>query len=162
MSAGRFSAGPAVFSIISFYKNKRSLVSAEDSHFMAKKLTFLLGAAGLAAAAGGVLYLRSGMGAAEAVRKLSALRIAVELYRMEKGKPPQSFAETVRSGKLEGVPRLKLPGHFPSSEVRDVPALRVADTGGWAYVNAPGDRDFGLVYLDCSHRDERGRYWSEF
>lgn len=129
---------------------------------MGKRFTFLLGAAGLAAAAAGVLYLRSGMGAAEALRRLSALRMAAELYRQEKGKFPPAFAETLRSGKLEAAPRLKLPGHFGSDEVRDVPSMRVTDSGGWAYVNAPADRDFGLVYMDCAHRDERGRFWSEF
>jgi hypothetical protein len=38
----------------------------------------------------------------------------------------------------------------------------VEDTGGWAYVNAPASPDFGLVFLDCSHSDEKGRRWSEF
>ena len=29
-------------------------------------------------------------------------------------------------------------------------------------MNEPGDPDFGLLYIDCAHKDEKGRFWSEF
>ncbi len=120
-------------------------------------------AALLAGAAGWWLYLRGGMDAAEAVRRLSGLRVAVELYRQQHGgRPPASFKDTMRSGELETAPDLKLPGHPRRSGVRDTPAMTVRDTGGWAYVNDPKSPDFGLVYIDCSHSDAKGRLWSEF
>lgn len=118
--------------------------------------------AALAAAGWLALWLRGGMDAPEAVRRLSALRLSAELYRQEHKRLPAAFADTVRAGTLEAAPYLKLPGHFRRGEVKDVPAFGISDSGGWAYVNDPKSPDFGLVYMDCSHRDERGRYWSEF
>lgn len=129
---------------------------------MKKVFTFLLGAALLAAAASWVRWFRGGMDAAEALRKLSGLRVSLELYRQEHKKFPPGFAETIRSAKLEGAPQLKLPGHLGCSSVQDRPAMTIKDTGGWAYVNDAASPDFGLVYIDCAHKDGRGRYWSEF
>ncbi|MDA8244775.1 MAG: hypothetical protein M0025_11745 [Elusimicrobia bacterium] len=128
---------------------------------MTKKIA--AAAALLLGAAGWWNYLRGGMGAAEAVRRLSGLRVAVELYRQQHaGRPPASFGETLRSGELESVPDLKLPGHPRRAGVRDTASAAVSDTGGWAYVNDPKSPDFGLVYIDCSHSDAKGRFWSEF
>ena len=110
--------------------------------------------------AGGILF--RGMKAAEVVRKLSAIRLALALYAVEHKEPPAAFEGLLDSGKLEAVPELKLRGHFYSSKVANVPAFAIRDTGGWAYVNDPRSRDFGLAYIDCSHKDEKGRYWSEF
>ena len=121
-----------------------------------------LSAASLLAAAWGLLWLRGGMDAAEVVRKLSGIRLSLELYRQEHKKYPASFAETLRAGTLEAAPELKLPGHLRNSQVRDTPALAIKDTGGWAYVSDPKSPDFGLLYIDCSHRDEKSRFWSEF
>jgi hypothetical protein len=129
---------------------------------MRKLFTFLLAAAALAAAASWLLWLRGGMDAAEGVRKLSGLRLSAELYRQQHKKAPASFIETLRSGTLEVVPQLKLRGHLGASSVKDRPSFSVQDTGGWAYVNNPKDPAFGLVFIDCAHKDERGRFWSEF
>jgi len=101
------------------------------------------------------------MPAPDVVRKLSGLRLALEFYRQERRTPPPSYAAVMESGKLEEVPRLKLKGHRTSSRVADVKSFLLRDTGGWAYVNAAGP-DFGLVYIDCTHFDEKGRPWSEF
>jgi len=102
------------------------------------------------------------MEAAEVVRRLSGMRVSLELYRQQYKKLPASFSETLRAGTLEEAPALKLPGHLEKSRVLDTPAMLIKDTGGWAYVNAPGDPAFGLLYIDCSHKDEKGRFWSEF
>lgn len=104
----------------------------------------------------------SGMPAAEVLRKLSGLRLAVELYRQEKRALPPSFADVLAAGKLEAVPALKLRRHRRAAAVRDAASQEVRDTGGWAYVNGPASPQFGLVYIDCSHYDEKGRRWSEF
>lgn len=102
------------------------------------------------------------MKAPEVIRKLSGLRIAVALCGMEHKPPPADFSDLVRGGKMEGVPYLKLPRHLGSASVRSTPVQDIRDTGGWAYVNDPKDPHFGLVYIDCSHKDEKGRFWSEF
>jgi hypothetical protein len=129
---------------------------------MVKKITLALGAAGLLAAAGGLLYLRGGMASPEVLRKLAGMRVSLELYSMEHKGRPAAFADTIKAGQLEGAPRLKLPGHLPAASVRDVPGFAVTDSGGWAYVNDKSSPYFGLLFIDCVHRDERGRFWSEF
>ncbi len=125
------------------------------------KKNLILAAAALLAAGGGY-YISGGMGAAEVVRKLSGLRLSLELYSQEYKRLPASFGETLRAGTLEEAPALKLPGHLRRSSVKDTPSMLIRDSGGWAYVNDPKDRAFGLLYIDCSHKDERGRFWSEF
>ncbi len=125
-----------------------------------KKKLILIAAALLTA--GGGYYISSGMEAAEVVRKLSGLRVSLELYRQENKRLPASFGETLRTGTLEEAPALKLPGHLKNSSVKDTPSMLIRDTGGWAYVNDPKDRAFGLLYIDCAHKDGKGRFWSEF
>lgn len=123
----------------------------------------ILAAAAVAAAAGRwALHRRQGMDPAEVLRKLAGMRLAVELYRQERKRPPDSFADTVRSGKLEEIFEIKLPRHPRRRTARDVGSMEISDTGGWAYVNDPKDKDFGLVYIDCTHMDGKGRFWSEF
>ncbi|MHB0997272.1 MAG: hypothetical protein ACYC2I_12955 [Elusimicrobiales bacterium] len=130
---------------------------------MLKKATLMATlAAALAAAAGGAVYLRSGMDSPEVLRKLAGLRVALELYAMERHTKPGAFGDTISSGQLEGAPDLKLPGHLPAASVRDVASFTVTDSGSWAYVNDKSSPHFGLLFIDCSHRDERGRFWSEF
>jgi len=127
---------------------------------MKKKIAYAAAAALLTGLGG--YYFMSGMKAAEVVRKLSGMRVALELYRQEYKRPPASFGDILKAGTLEEAPALKLARHFRRSSVRDTPSMIIKDTGGWAYVNAPKDPAFGLLYIDCAHRDEKGRYWSEF
>ncbi len=129
---------------------------------MRRKFTVLLAAAALLAAGGAVFRLREGMGAQEVIRKLGALRISAELYRLDRKHFPLTFADTVRSGKLEAVPRLKLRWHPACDSVRDVRSAEITGSGCWAYVNDPKNPDFGLIYIDSAGKDEKGRYWSEF
>lgn len=129
---------------------------------MRRKFTVFLTAAALLAAGWAFFRLRERMGAQEVLRKLGALRISVELYRQDRKSFPPAFADTVRAGKLEGVPRLKLRWRQTCGSVRDVPSMRITGSGCWAYVNDPKNPDFGLVYIDSAGRDEKGRYWSEF
>lgn len=128
---------------------------------MNKKILALAGAAALLAV-WGEFHLSRGMDAAEVVKKLSGMRLSLELYRQEYKRLPASFKETLRAGTLEEAPLLKLSLHLRTSSVRDTPSMLIKDTGGWAYVNDPRDPDFGLLYIDCAHRDEKGRFWSEF
>lgn len=109
-----------------------------------------------------LLYMRSAMPAAGVIRKLSGLRVALTLYRLEHKTFPASFEQLQADGKLEAVPELKLACHRSAAKVADVPAFGLKDTGSWAYVNEPRAAQFGLVYIDCRHRDEKGRFWSEF
>ena len=124
--------------------------------------TLLAAVAAFSVCGAGLYYCCSGMSAAEVVRKLSSQRLALAFYAREHKAPPASFEDTVRGGELEAPLALKLPRHFRTAAVRNVPSFKITDRGGWAYVNGPGDRNFGLLFIDCSHRDEKGRFWSEF
>jgi len=128
------------------------------------KKTLLISAAAALSLAGWCLHhcFFRGMNSAEVVRKLQGLRLAVELFRQAHGRLPSGIDEVVKSGSLEAVPRLKLRGHFPAVSVRNAAAAAPEDTGGWGYVNDPKSRSFGAVFIDCSHRDEKGRPWSDF
>jgi len=121
-------------------------------------LALTLAGAGISA----VFYYFHSMPAAEVVRKLSSLRVALELYRHDKGRLPASYSEVAANGNLEAVPALKLRGHEGVSSVKDVPAFKITDSGSWSYVSDPKSPDFGLVFIDCSHKDEKGRAWNEF
>jgi len=127
-----------------------------------KLMRILAPAAALLLAGGGYVYLRGGMGSPEVLRKLSGLRVSLELYSMERRRKPASFEDIIKEGQLEAAPSLKLPGHSATSSVRNAPAFAISDTGGWAYVNAPASPDFGTIFIDCAHKDEKGRFWSEF
>ena len=102
------------------------------------------------------------MDAAEVVRRLAGMRTAMALFRLSKGAPPRDFYDIVKNGSLEAPLELKLKGHKRSSSVRPAADIESEDTGGWAYVNDPKSGNFGTIFIDCSHRDEKGRYWSEF
>ncbi len=102
------------------------------------------------------------MPAAEIIRKLAGMRVAVTLFRLEHKTFPGSFEELQAAGKLEAVPGIKLAWHRGAAKVTAVPSFMIRDTGAWAYVNDPADKQFGLIYIDCGHKDEKGRFWSEF
>lgn len=128
---------------------------------MTKKSAVCLGLAVLLAACG-ALYLRRAMPAAEVIRKLAGLRMAMELYRQDHKGFPSAYARVLEAGNLEAVPDLKLKWHLKTTKVRTVNSFKIANTGGWAYVGNPSDPQFGLVYIDSSGKDEKGRPWSEF
>ncbi|OIO05254.1 MAG: hypothetical protein COX65_09590 [Elusimicrobia bacterium CG_4_10_14_0_2_um_filter_56_8] len=126
------------------------------------KKKFLALAAVITAGTWSAYFISYGMPPADVVRKLSGLRLSLELYRQQYKRLPASFEETLRAGTLEAPPELKLSGHLKRASVKDTGAMVIKDTGGWAYVNNPQDPDFGLLYIDCSHKDLKGRFWSEF
>lgn len=130
---------------------------------MKRALIILLGAAAVTMAVFSAhdLLFRT-MGAAEVIRKLQGLRMAVELFRQDKGRLPAGMNEVILNGTLEAVPELKLKRHTSSVKVRNTARMEILDTGRWSYVNEPGSPDFGTVFIDCSHKDEKGRFWSEF
>ncbi|MDT8286507.1 MAG: hypothetical protein RQ748_05300 [Elusimicrobiales bacterium] len=98
----------------------------------------------------------------EAVRKLSGLRVAAELYRQAKGTFPSDYREVLAEGKLEAVPGVKLKGSLTCSRVIGYSSLEPAGTGCWGYVADPGSPDFGTVFIDSGARDPEGRYWTWF
>jgi len=130
---------------------------------MGKKIILISGIAALVLAASGIfIYMNYSMRSSHVIHKLSGMRIAAGLFRMSNGRPPHDIEEMIKSGNLEAAPELKLRTHKASSKVRNASGTEVRDTGGWAYVNDPKSADYGTVFIDCSHADEKGRYWSWF
>ena len=109
-----------------------------------------------------MIYLNHSMKSPEVIRKLTGLRMAAGLFRMSKGRPPAGIGELIKSGSLEAAPELKLRGHLAVSAIRSASGPAVMDTGGWAYINDPKSAEYGAFFIDCSHTDEKGRYWSWF
>ena len=58
-------------------------------------------------------------------------------------------------------PRITGP-HPPTNKVELVKSRELRDTGNWAYVNDPKSEDYGLLFIDCTHTDDRGKSWSEY
>ena len=36
------------------------------------------------------------------------------------------------------------------------------DSGGWAYVNDASSKDFGAIYINCTHTDYKGKIWNSY
>ncbi len=94
---------------------------------------------------------------------LAVLRQAVEAYRAARGVYPADLGELAGAGFVRKVPALwdkrgaGFP-HRPTSAEADA-ERGPADTGRWAYSVKDGKAE---IYIDCIHKDSRGRAWSSY
>lgn len=98
---------------------------------------------------------------------VGVLRLAVDRFRREHGRAPDSLESLVDQGALAGIPELwpRFSGvpHEKTKEVRVVAGREPADTGAWAYVVAAGSPTLdGAVFIDCTHTDTKGSSWSAY
>lgn len=100
---------------------------------------------------------------------LSTLRSAVAVYYADNlGKyPADDLTSLLASHKyINSIPAVKIPRtpHLVSDIVSPGASTDtyITDTGGWAYVNNPDDRDWGRLSVNCSHLDIKGEDWSVF
>ena len=128
---------------------------------MKKNLKYLLAAALLLSAFLAAVNLSRQQPETEIIRKLSGLRLSLELYRMKEKSLPRDFSEVVKKGYLEDIPVIKLKWRPGNSSMKHRASFRPENTGSWAYVNDPKDENFGLIHIDSLEKDPRGRYWSE-
>ena len=99
---------------------------------------------------------------ARAKEELAAARSALILYYGDsEGKYPSAPAELIPNY-MPSVPELELPGHTKTSAVEltdttgpDV-GKAVTDSGGWLYFANPKSQNFGMLVLNCSHKDDKG------
>jgi hypothetical protein len=49
-------------------------------------------------------------------------------------------------------------GEHTGGLIRD----KLQDTGQWGYVNDPKASCYGQLFVDCTHRDSRGREWAAY
>ncbi len=104
--------------------------------------------------------------AAAARKALQGLRVRLQAYYAEKGGAyPAGLAA------LGGeIPELELPGHLrtagvtviDSKEYDKEPGKAGADTGGWLYFSAPDSANYGLLLLDCAHKDADGAEFRKY
>lgn len=106
------------------------------------------------------LLARAQVAAARAeLRKMRALLLAY--YSDGDGKYPGTPAELIPDY-IPALPELQLPWHAKTGALALVggtgrgPAEAAADSGGWLYFTDPGSAYFGMLILDCSHKDENG------
>ncbi|MBI2071761.1 MAG: gamma-glutamyltransferase [Gemmatimonadetes bacterium] len=62
------------------------------------------------------------------------------------------------------IPKAKAPNYHQdlASMVENSGTLAITDGAGWAYVNAPGDSNFGTVWVNCTHTDTKGSIWTSY
>lgn len=94
---------------------------------------------------------------------LGAIRSALSIYYGDTaGVYPSSLNSLTEGGKyLREIPMAIVPYyHRDSSKVTfgKVPD----DSGGWVYDNDPKDKDFGLVFVNCTHTDTKGSSWNSY
>ena len=107
----------------------------------------------------------------EAKGSLGSIRASLAIYYGDtEGMYPPNLSALVPKY-LDRVPALELPGHQKTDKVTIIVNAKgksvepyVKDTGGWLYFT--GDKTdpelFGSVYIDCSHKDSKGRPMSGF
>lgn len=114
----------------------------------------------------------SGEGATKG--NLGSLRAGSSIYYGDKeGVYPQTLEELVPQY-VPSIPKTKLADHAPSAawtaygaEVctgkeeygTQIDVSKIRDTGGWGYVTDPQAACYGMVFVDCSHADSKGKPW---
>ena len=107
----------------------------------------------------------------ETAKKILA-RFRAELqvyYATNGGKYPASPAKLVPD-QINSVPALELPGHEASAAITLIDSKKfdrdaskaVTDSGGWLYFTAPESANYGLLLIDCSHREPGGEEFYKY
>ncbi len=109
---------------------------------------------------------------------LGSLRAATSIfYGDAEGVYPATLDALVGPKYLQEIPAAKTASHAESrawtaygAEVctgkseygQEIDVSKIRDTGGWGYVSDPQAKCYGQVFVDCSHKDTRGKYWTEY
>lgn len=107
----------------------------------------------------------------EAAKKTLA-RFRAELqvyYATNGGKYPASPAKLVPD-QINSVPAIELPGHEASAAITLIDSKKfdrdaskaVTDSGGWLYFTATDSANYGLLLIDCSHREPGGEEFYKY
>lgn len=138
----------------------------------------------VSAAAGGAfgkfgeLAKKAGEGATKG--SLGSLRSASILYYSDtEGNYPAGLDALIGRRGLTSMPRTDVGVHAKSvewnaygdevcepvaSDPKDgkLGGARLRDTGGWGYVADPKSNCWGMVFVDCTHADSKGKPWFEY
>ncbi|HBB67457.1 MAG: hypothetical protein A2X28_09375 [Elusimicrobia bacterium GWA2_56_46] len=104
------------------------------------------------------LLVKARMAAAKA-ELLNVRTALITYYGNTEGNYPATPAELVPEY-LPAMPELELPQHAKTAAIElssgPVTGERISDTGGWLYINDPKSAGFGMIVLNCSHKDDQG------
>lgn len=95
------------------------------------------------------------------------LQSAVQRYMDDRYEWPRGL-DLIVGQYVPAIPQLNVSPHKPTNEVEEyggdvcdgpnaVDPSRVRDTGRWGYVADRKAKCYGVVFIDCTHRDARGR-----
>lgn len=99
---------------------------------------------------------------------LGSIRSALSIFYGDmEGVWPYHPASLSFAGKYLGVgelPRAKAPNyHEDSAKVRlGMDMLDADDTGGWLYIADSRSKDYGSIYVNCTHTDTKGAAWTAY
>lgn len=122
------------------------------------------------------LVVKSGEGATKG--NLGSLRSALAIYYGDaEGVYPPTLDALVDPKYIPAIPKTKIDAHMETAiwtpygaEVctgkteygSEIDATKIRDTGGWGYVTDPKAKCYGMVFVDCTHRDSKGKLWPEY
>ncbi|MBI2790193.1 MAG: RDD family protein [Elusimicrobia bacterium] len=122
------------------------------------------------------LKVKSGEGATKG--NLGMLRSASAIYYGDaEGQYPASLEAFINPETLKEIPKTKLADHAETAawtayggEVcgakneygYEIVESKLKDTGGWGYVADPKSNCWGQIFVDCTHKDSKGRPWPSY
>jgi len=97
---------------------------------------------------------------------LASLRQALQAFHGRRHRFPKDLSELVSRGYLKQLPLALVPPYHPliaqvQNQSRQGP-VAAPDTGGWGYYDDPASKDFGGVFVNCTHADSAGRRWDSY
>ncbi len=103
--------------------------------------------------------------ASAAKRALQDLRAALQVYYGDNGGKYPADLAALAPGRIPAIPELWLPEHKKTSDVRVIDSKKydknlagaVNDDGGWLYFSDPASASYGLLVINCSHKDPGGQ-----
>lgn len=105
------------------------------------------------------------------VGKLAMMRVSIQVYYGKTGgKFPADLQELLPQylpAHVRDIPFAHTANHGKNSAVQyisgdDYRAGKFTDTGGWAYVNTPGDNNWGTLVVNCTHKlYKREQLWTK-
>ncbi|MBI5624728.1 MAG: hypothetical protein HY924_13195 [Elusimicrobia bacterium] len=102
---------------------------------------------------------------------LGAIRSALSIYYGDReGIYPSDPNQELTPKYLSSIPEIELAHHQASRKFRLVKEMKagaelssvIQDGGSWLYIADPKSKLFGMVVIDCSHRDSRGKEWYQY
>lgn len=98
-------------------------------------------------------------------------------YGNAEGNYPTTLEAIINPEYLKEIPKTKLEDH-PETAVwtaygaevctgkmeygEEIDATKIRDTGGWGFVTDPMAACWGHIFVDCSHKDTKGKLWPSY